>query len=445
MTDLSTASHERQKAAQCGQGHLFAFWDELNPEQREALLQQIALADCPRVGQWFKQAGGHQSDWAALAQRAEPPEAVRLSERVDAASESPARAAAEQALRAGKIGTILVAGGQGTRLGFDHPKGLLPIGPVSGASLFQILLEKIGAISRRYNGPLPLYIMTSDATHTETDDFLKTNRWFGLPPENVKLFCQGVMPAVDAATGKILLADKNSLALNPDGHGGMLAALDRTGMLDDIQRRGLAHLFYFQVDNPLAPICDLHFLGHHLLAGSEMSTLAIAKRDALERVGNIVRIDGRTQIIEYSDLPDDIARKTNDDVGLKFWAGNTAIHLFDVAFLNRAASDEHALPLHVARKKVPYINEQGARVEPAEPNAIKFERFIFDLLPVAERAIVVEADAAVAFAPVKNPRGSQRDSPDTCQAAMVALHRQWLIKAGAEVVGGVPVVCARCN
>jgi UDP-N-acetylglucosamine/UDP-N-acetylgalactosamine diphosphorylase len=439
MTDLSTASHERQKAERCGQGHLFAFWDELDAEQRHTLLNEIALANVEHIRAKFEQASDHKNDWETLSRRAEPPEAIRLNGHDNRFSTAQAQVAGERALRNGQVGAILVAGGQGTRLGFNSPKGMYEIGPVSRASLFQILLEKVLAVGRRYGAAIPLYVMTSDATHVETEDYFQAKNYFGLPPETVRLFCQGVMPAVDADTGKILLADKGRLALNPDGHGGMLAALNRTGGLADIQRRGIRHLFYFQVDNPLAPICDPVFLGHHLLAGSEISTLAVAKRDALERVGNIVRIDGRTQIIEYSDLPDEVARQTNDDGSLRFWAGNTAIHLFDVAFLNRAAHDECALPLHIARKKVPYINEQGVWVEPVEPNAIKFERFIFDLLPLAERAVVVEAEAAVAFAPVKNPFGAERDSPDTCQAAMMALHSQWLMQAGAKVAANVPV------
>jgi UDP-N-acetylglucosamine/UDP-N-acetylgalactosamine diphosphorylase len=281
--------------------------------------------------------------------------------------------------------------------------------------------------------------MTSDATHAATADYFRKQRNFGIEANNVRLFCQGVMPAVDAATGKVLLSSKSSLALSPDGHGGMLAALAQTGGLADMQSRGIKYLFYFQVDNPLVEMCDPAFIGYHILARSEMSTLAVAKRDAAERVGNIVTIDGRTRIIEYSDLPDDAAKQQNPDGSLRLWAGNTAVHVFDVAFLNRCSRSDDTLPFHTARKKVPYIDERGNRVEPAEPNAIKFERFIFDLLPAAERAIVVEADAAREFAPVKNAPGEKRDSPDTCKAAMTALYREWLEAAGAKVAASAPV------
>jgi UDP-N-acetylglucosamine/UDP-N-acetylgalactosamine diphosphorylase len=316
---------------------------------------------------------------------------------------------------------------------------MYPIGPVSQASLFQILFEKLAAVGRRYGVAIPVYLMTSYTTHEETESFLQANSNFGLARENVVLFCQGVMPAVDAATGKILLATKGELALSPDGHGGMLAALARNGGLADLQRRGVRHLFYFQVDNPLVEMCDPLFLGHHILAKSEATTLAIAKTDPLERVGNIVQIDGKTQIIEYSDLPAEMARMRNDDGALRFWAGNTAVHAFDVEFLKRVSGDQLQLPFHVALKKVPHVNTAGAIVEPVEPNAFKFERFIFDLLPAAARAIVIETDPRQSFAPVKNPPGAAKDSPETCRAAMVALHRSWLAAAGAEIKQGAAV------
>src|SRR5262249_38265390 len=200
---------------------------------------------------------------------------------------------------------------------------------------------------------------------------------------------------------------KGALAWRSDGLGGMLAALSGSGGLASIERRGIKYLFYFQVDNPLANVCDPLLLGYHIQAQSEMSTVAISKRYPLERVGNLVRINGRTRIIEYSDLPEEAARQTNSDGSLRIWAGSIGVHIFDAAFLRRAQSSDQALPFHLARKKVAYLDEKGKLIEPSAPNAIKFERFIFDLLPLAERAIVIEADPACAFAPVKNPVGDR--------------------------------------
>jgi UDP-N-acetylglucosamine/UDP-N-acetylgalactosamine diphosphorylase len=433
MLPSVSVSEERKKATESGQGHLFAFWDELNSDEQQTLLREIVLANCENIRKLYERSTTQKTDWSALAQRAESPQAIRMNSQDNKFSLAEARSAGEQALRQGLVGAILVAGGQGTRLGFDHPKGMYPIGPVSNASLFQILLEKLRAVGQRYSIKIPLYVMTNAATHEETEDYFKQHHYFGLDADDVRLFCQGVMPAVDAATGRILLSDKSHVALNPDGHGGMLAALDRTGALADVQLRGIKQLFYFQVDNPLVQMCDPLLLGYHILCKSEMTTLAVAKREPLERVGNIVHINGRTQVIEYSDFPDSVANQRNAEGMLRFWAGSIAIHVFDVTFLERASRDRSALPYHVARKKAAYINEQGNRIEPAEPNAVKFERFIFDLLPLAENAIVVEGEAARWFAPVKNPPGDERDSPDTCRAAMMTLHRQWLAAAGATV------------
>jgi UDP-N-acetylglucosamine/UDP-N-acetylgalactosamine diphosphorylase len=219
----------------------------------------------------------------------------------------------------------------------------------------------------------------------------------------------------------------------------MLAALARCGGLDEMERGGIRHLFYCQVDNPLVPLCDPEFIGYHALAESQLSTQVVAKQDPLEKVGNVAMVDGRMTIIEYSDLPASAARKQNDDGSLHLWAGNTGIHVFDVQFLRRMSTTTSALPFHLARKKVPYIDAAGKLIEPDSPNALKFERFIFDLLPAAERAFVMEVDARRAFAPVKNAPGDARDTPESVQAQMVELHKQWLASGEAKVEPGVPV------
>ena len=368
-----------------------------------------------------------------------PPPAFRLDTASNPFTPEEAKKRAEAALRAGQVGTILVAGGQGTRLGFDHPKGMYAIGPVSPRTLFQIHVEKIVAAAKRYGVRIPLYLMTSPATHEETAAFFNEHRNFGLPDDDLRIFCQGTMPAVEEATGRVLLEAPGRLALSPDGHGGMLAAMDREGVLEDIERRGIEQLFYFQVDNPLVDICGREFLGYHLLANSELSTQVIAKRDPLERVGNVVEVDGRLIVIEYSDLPDDMANRRNADGSLTVWAGSIAVHIFAAAMLRRLTKDAAALPFHLARKKVAYIDATGKRIEPAAPNAIKFERFIFDLLPRAANAIVVEIDPQEGFGPLKNASGAATDTPEITARMMIAKHRRWLEKAGATVAENVPV------
>lgn len=440
MTNVPATLAERLRRHD--QLHLLNWRDELDDDRRQALCRQVEQIDFEQVEQALRldregAAGGETP--AAQAQRAKPPaELVRLPRSsADRAAWSEAAEVGREALAAGKIGAILVAGGQGTRLGFDHPKGMYPVGPVSGASLFQILAEGVLARSRQAGVAIPYYVMTSDATHDETVAFFNEHRHFGLNPNDVYFFRQGTMPAVDAATGRLLLADKDRLCLSPDGHGGVLAALARAGLFDDMKRRGIEHLYYHQVDNPTAVICDPAFLGFHIERGSEMSTKVVAKRSPEERMGVVVDLDGRTQIIEYSDLPPEIAARKDDSGGLLLWAGSTAIHVFNRDFLERLASEGSGLPFHLAHKKVPHLDETGRPVDPAEPNAYKFERFIFDALPSARTALVLEADRAREFNPVKNREGD--DSAATAKAAMVALHAGWLREAGAEIPESVPV------
>lgn len=425
-----------------GQEHLLAFWERLDAVQRERLARQIGEIDCALLQRLRERRSevvtNDQPHFAALAARASSPPAIRLAGQ-GPFSRKLAVARGQAALQAGEVGMILVAGGLGTRLGFDQPKGMFEIGPLSKRCLFQVLIEQLRAVARRYESPIPLYLMTSPATDAATRTFLHASGNFGLTAADLRIFCQATMWSLDDRWEKILLASPDSLFLGPDGHGGVLQALARSGSLADAGSRDIKYLFYGQVDNPLLTVCDPYLIGCHILARSQMTTQVAQKRHPLERVGNVVSIDGRVHIIEYSDLPEAAARQTNADGSLKLWAGNLAVHVFDVDFLAAAAGDPDALPFHVAHKKVPHLDSSGRTVEPDKPNAIRFERFIFDLLPRAENALVVEADPAEAFAPVKNADGETSDTPQAAKAAMMALHRRWLEAAGTQVAGGVKV------
>jgi UDP-N-acetylglucosamine/UDP-N-acetylgalactosamine diphosphorylase len=282
-------------------------------------------------------------------------------------------------------------------------------------------------------------MMTSPLTHDEQVAFLEQHNRFGIPTADVMVFRQGTMPAVDAATGKLLLAEKGSLFLSPDGHGGTVAALAASGAIDDMRRRGIEHLFYLQVDNPLTPIADAEFIGYHLLADSDFTSMAVAKQTPRDRLGNFALIDGHLHMIEYSDMPDDVSDRRDESGSLVFWAGSVAIHVFRVEFLQRMLALKDALPFHIARKKVPCVNDAGKLAEPGKPNALKFERFIFDLLPQARHPVVVEYAEEDVFAPLKNAPGAGRDTPEYVERLMIAQHRQWLEHAGTRVAEGVAV------
>jgi len=436
---MPTKEELQSHLAKYDQEHVLAFWDEIDESGRRHLAEQLAEIDLDELAELYRrrneEAGGK---WAELAARAKTPPAFRLG-RENAISAEDAERAGREALSAGKVGVILVAGGQGTRLGFDEPKGMFPIGPVSQRTLFQMHIDALRAVAARHGVSIPLYVMTSLATDERTREYLNENDRFGLPEQDLVIFQQGSMPAVDAETGKLLLAEKDALFESPDGHGGMLKALAKSGCLEDARQRGVTQLFYLQIDNPLVRTCDPRFLGYHLLSESEMSTQVVAKQDPAEKVGVVVEIDGRVQIIEYSDLPDEQAARRDKDGGLALWAGNIAVHAFDVGFLVRMSQQAGSLPFHLAYKAVPHIDSEGNHVEPEEPNGIKFEKFIFDLLPHAKNAIVEEVDKQTTFAPVKNADGAAADTPSLARQALVNLHADWLRQAGAEVQEGVAV------
>ncbi len=433
MTNLSPL-HAR--LSQYGQSHLLQWWDELNEAQRSGLLAQLESIDYSLIARLYseREAGGGSSA-SELAARATPPTQLVALPRTAAENElwRQATALGEEQLREGRVGAILVAGGQGTRLGFDKPKGMFPIGPVSDRSLFQIFCEQLLARGRRAGAVIPYFIMTSDATHADTVAFFEEHHFFGLKRRDVYFFRQGTLPAVCDKTGQIHLAEKHEVAMTPDGHGGILKALLAAGLLDVMRDRGLESLYYHQVDNPMAIVCDPAFLGLHELHGSDISTKVVNKVVPEEKTGVLVNVDGQTQIIEYSDMPVERTREVEPDGTLRFRAGNTAMHVIRRGFLQDLVDQGRDLPYHRAHKPVPCLDRSGNRIEPAPTakNAFKFEQFIFDTLPLAATALVVEADRSTEFNPVKNQSGA--DSPQTSRQAISRLNREWLRSAGAEV------------
>ncbi len=424
--------------ADVGQQHLLAFMEQLDDEQRVQLLDQIGQIDFEEIRSLFANESS-DCDWSELASRAEPPAAIALGQGHEKFSRDEAIDCGEQLLRDGKVGMILVAGGQGSRLGFDKPKGMYPIGPISNNSLFQVIFEKVLGYSRYYGKTIPLFVMSSPATDQDTVDFLTLHHNFGIPADDCQVFCQGTMPAVDRQTGNLLLAAKDRLFTSPDGHGGMVAALQKHGCLQTMQDRGIETIFYGQIDNPLMQVCDPLTIGYHKLLASEMTSQVVRKSEPLQRVGNLVSIDGRVQIIEYSDLPPQYAEQTDEAGNLKLWAGSIAVHAFETSFLKRVVENDGSLPFHRAYKKVPFVDEAGNLVDPSEPNAVKFEKFIFDLLPFAANALAIEVDPADGFAAVKNAPPATTETAETTKAAMVDQHKRWLNEIGVTVDSGVPV------
>jgi UDP-N-acetylglucosamine/UDP-N-acetylgalactosamine diphosphorylase len=429
MTPDSTALIEKFRAA--GQGQVFAFEGRISPEARAGLLAEAAeidLAEVDRLVRTLVQKGGAPAlDLEGLV----PAPYERLPSRGGSApSWQAAKAAGEAALRAGRVAAFTVAGGQGTRLGYDGPKGTFPVTPILHKTLFQVFSEKILAAGRRYGNPLHWFIMTSHQNHAATEAFFGEKRHFGLDPSRVHFFRQGRMPAVDFS-GKILLETRSSVALSPDGHGGSLRALERSGSLALMASEGIDTLSYFQVDNPLVRCIDPAFIGWHLNGHSEMSSKTVPKAYPEEKLGHFCISKGRLAVIEYSDLPMDLQRQTDASGALRYEAGSIAIHAIDREFIRRMAQGEGALPFHRADKKITTVDAGGREVKPEKANGVKFELFVFDALPSARNPVVVETSRADDFSPVKNAEGV--DSPATCRDDQLRQFTRWLRLGGAAV------------
>lgn len=412
-----------------GQGHVFRFWKTLDAASRDALAAQASrfdLAELRRVHEHSRQLAN-----ATPKELAPAPVECLPAYGGSAARRAEGRERGEALLRAGRVAVMVVAGGQGTRLGFDAPKGVFPLGPVTGRTLFELQSQKIRGARRRFGASIPWYVMTSPATDGPTRAFFAEHKNFGMPAEDVFFFCQGMAPALDF-DGRLLMAAPGRIAESPNGHGGSFQALADSGALDDMRARGITTISYYQVDNPLIQLADPVFVGLHDLAGAQMSAKVVRKLDPMEKVGVLARVGGRVGIVEYTEI-DDGNRNLKDASGqLVYWAGSIAIHAIDVAFAQRVAADaERYLPYHASAKKIPHIDADGRDVAPREPNGNKLERFLFDALPAAERVALVEVAREDEYAPVKNAEGG--DSPQTAREALDAVARRWLAIGAIDV------------
>ncbi len=431
MTTHKTFENIKNLLKKHNQEHILVFWEELNPAQKQHLLTQIEELDFSKINSWvanvvekytsikigddFRPAGHYSFAPADAEQKRKYVKAIELGKLY---------------ISAGKVAALVVAGGQGTRLGFDGPKGNFPISPVENKTLFQLFAETIAAVSKKYQSVCPWYIMTSPFNHAETLEIFRKNGYYGLNEKDVFIFEQGTLPNF-SLDGKILLADKADIACSPDGHGGSFKALYRTGALEDMKKRGIELITYWQVDNPLVKLFDPLFIGLHVLDGAEMSSKALIKTGPKEKIGNFCLIDNKVNVVEYSDWPDELAEKRNVDGSLVFALGSIAIHIINVSFVEKFNTKGFSLPLHRAVKKIPHIDYEGNPVELAEPNGIKLESFIFDALPLASKSIILQTKRSEEFAPAKNATGV--DSVEVTQRMMIDRAAYWLEAAGVAV------------
>lgn len=409
----------RERAAAHGQGHIFRFWEMLSETARQLFLDQIADVDFSLmdrlVNTWVLSEPPEEHFKEIVPVPVIPPVQTRSADAADALH------AGEKALRDGRVAAFVVAGGQGTRLGFEGPKGSYPIGPVSGHSLFQYQAEKIHKLQERYGAVMPWYIMVSDSNHDATQSFFERHGCWGLNREDIFFLRQQMVPCVDRQ-GKLILEAPGRLATSPNGHGGSIQALVECGALEDARRRGVDLLCYYQVDNWAAKIADPYFIGYHVLRNASMSSKCHRRNDLREAVGVHCLCDGTYRVIEYSELDLYPQLLQADDAGEPvFYAGNPAIHILSVPFIQALYQHFESFPWHKAFKKIPFVDAEGRLCRPERPNGYKFETFIFDALRFTKHSpVALEIGRAGEYTPIK-----QFDGVNSVVAARAAMSEYW--------------------
>jgi UDP-N-acetylglucosamine/UDP-N-acetylgalactosamine diphosphorylase len=342
-------------------------------------------------------------------------------------------------IRHSTVGVVILSGGQGTRLGFDGPKGMYDIGLPSKKTIFQLHIEKVKGVRYLHQQPdgslpsIPIYIMTSDLNHKVIVQFFRDNNFFDYPAGDVFFFEQALELCL-SREGKIIVESSHSLALAPDGNGGIFSALRSTGAIEDMQRRGLKHLHVYGIDNVLTKSADPAFIGLCARDHAECGNKVVSRLNEGEKVGVAVLRSGKMYVAEYSELPPLIASARDPETGqLLFNAANICNHYFSVEFLISKLLPGLFDMYHLASKKIPFLNSEGKTVTPSADNGYKLEMFIFDAFPCAERFSVLSVSREDEFAPVKNQPGASTDSPDTARAMMTRQAVRWLTKAGARI------------
>lgn len=451
----------RKRYQAAGQDHLFAFFTKLSDDERSAFIRQLESIDVDRVNKIYKKAVEAEKKITDPKYVADPiePLPVDACESVvnNPSNESKWRGAGLEAIARGEVGVLLMAGGQGTRLGSSAPKGCYDIGLPSHKSLFQYQAERIARLQTvaetTYDKPkgsvtIPWYVMTSGPTRKETETFFANHKHFGLNPKNVIIFEQGTLPCL-TMDGKIMLETPSRVAVAPDGNGGLYAATrsplspsdGSRSVLTDLSSRGVLYVHAYCVDNCLVKVADPVFLGYCITKQADCAAKVVPKTSPSESVGVVARRGDKFSVVEYSEITKEQAELRNPNTGeLSFNAANIANHFYTTAFLRSVESFESELAFHIARKKIPTIDlETGTVVKPSEPNGMKLEMFVFDVFPFTKRFAVLEVARNEEFSPLKNAPGTGTDDPDTSRRDLLAQHRRFLEQAGGNVGDGVEI------
>lgn len=434
----------KEGLAMNGQEHLLRYWDELSEDQRALLLEDIGELNLEEVKEFFERATSSMAESGEKLDDKMKPVCEDKFLSISGSNPDQLTKYYDEGLRqisGSKVGVLLMAGGQGTRLGFAHPKGMYNVGLPSNKSLFHVQAQRILKLQRLAaefagkSGRITWYIMTSEATMVPTKKYFEQNNYFGLEEENIVMFEQGSLPCYDF-NGKILLDEKHRISKAPDGNGGLYRALRDRGILDDLERRGVLYLHAHSVDNILIKVADPIFIGYCVEQSADCAAKVVEKSHPNEAVGVVCQVDGKYQVVEYSEITQKTAELRKPDGRLTFNAGNICNHFFTTSFLRKIGSTfEKELKLHVAKKKIPFVDESGMRCTPDKPNGIKIEKFVFDVFQFAQHFVTVEVPRDEEFSALKNADSAGKDCASTARADIYRLHKKYVEAAGGTVDG----------
>lgn len=433
------------------QEHVLDFWDKLKPEEKGTLYAQLKGIDPRYVTNIATRTlrPKEEEDADKKPDLQQLPESATSS--VIDSKEEDLKHWYEQGLQLiseNTVAVVLMAGGQGTRLGSSAPKGCYNIGLPSEKSLFQLQAErivKLQELAAKQHGKseviVPWYIMTSGPTRKPTEAFFDEHKFFGLNRSHVQFFEQGTLPCI-SMEGKILLESKSKVAVAPDGNGGLYNALITEGVVEDMSKRGIKHIHAYCVDNCLVRVADPTFIGFAAGKDVDIATKVVRKRNAKESVGLILQKNGKPDVVEYSEIDSETAevKDSKDSSLLKFRAANIVNHYYSYSFLESIPAWMHKLPHHVAKKKIPTIDEKGEVVKPDKPNGIKLEQFVFDCFPFLpmDKFACMEVKREDEFSPLKNAKGTGEDDPDTSKKDILQQGKRFCEGAGATVTSEEP-------
>ncbi|KAK4513772.1 Coatomer subunit alpha [Mucor velutinosus] len=422
----------REKYHQAGQGHVFTFFEQLSASEQEAFLRQLSKVDIEKVTKTGKKAMKGPEN---LACQLEPLPTEVIGD--VASNREEWCKLGMRLIQQNQVAVILMAGGQGTRLGSAEPKGCYDIGLPSHKSLFQLQAERICrlqtlAAKDGQDAVIPWYIMTSGPTDKPTRDYFKKHNYFGLKPENVIFFEQGVMPCF-TLDGKFMLESKGKLAVAPDGNGGIYSALHREGVIESLKQRGIRYSHCYCVDNSLARVADPVFIGYCASRNTDCGIKVVPKSMPEEPVGVVARRNGKYGVAEYSEISQELAQKRLENGQLAFGAANIANHFFSTEFLERVPTFADELEYHVANKKIAHVDTAtGEIIKPSKPNGVKLERFVFDVFGHSKAFSVLQVDRMDEFSPLKNGPGAGVDCPETSRADILSQAERFINKAGGR-------------